>query len=130
MTRVPESTPPPAAGPRVRGSRRRWRVALVVVVALQLISLYSPEVPGGPQVPGLDKLVHISIFAAPALAALMAAISAPLVLGVLVVHAPLSELIQHFGLSHRSGDVLDMTADLVGVAVGWLAYLVWSRRQP
>jgi hypothetical protein len=104
-------------------------VALVVAVVVQLISLYSPEMPGGPQIPGLDKVVHLSIFAAPALAALMAGISAPLVLGILAVHAPLSELIQHYALTQRSGDGLDMVADLAGVAIGGLAYVVWSHRQ-
>jgi hypothetical protein len=130
MTRLPERAPRPAAGPRVRRSRHLWRVALVVAVVVQLISLYSPEMPGGPQIAGLDKVVHLSIFAAPVLAALMAGISAPLALGILAVHAPLSELIQHFALTHRSGDVLDTVADLAGVAIGWLAYVVWSHRQP
>lgn len=130
MTSLHESAPRPAAGRRVRGSRRLWRVALVLAVAVQLISLYSPQVSGGPQIPGLDKVVHLSIFAVPALAALMAGISAPLTLGILAVHAPLSELIQHFALSQRSGDLRDLLADLGGVAIGGMAYVVWSRRQP
>jgi hypothetical protein len=75
-------------------------------------------------------VVHICIFAGPALAALMAGISAPWALGVLALHGPVSELVQHFALSHRSGDVFDAMADFVGVGLGALAYLVWSRRQP
>jgi VanZ family protein len=99
-------------------------------MAIQLVVLYSAHGLSGPQVTGLDKVVHVSIFAAPALAALMAGISARWVLGILVVHAPVSELIQHFALPHRSGEVLDVVADLAGVAVGGLAFVVWSRRKP
>ena len=130
MTILPESAPGTAVGPLVRKPNRLWRVALGVALAIQLIALYSPEGLGGPQITGLDKVVHISIFAAPALVALLAGISAPWALGILAVHAPVSELIQHFALSHRSGDVFDALADFVGVALGALAYLVWSRRQP
>jgi hypothetical protein len=101
----------------------------VVVVAVQLIALYSPRAPAGPQITGLDKVVHICIFAAPALAALMAGIGAPWALGILALHGPVSELVQHFALSHRSGDVFDALADFVGVGLGALAYVVWSRRQ-
>ena len=129
MKRLPESAPDTAVGPLVRRSNRLWRVALGVVLAMQLIALYSPEGLGGPQITGLDKVVHFFIFAAPALTALMAGISAPWALGILAVHAPVSELIQHFALSHRSGDVFDAMTDLAGVAIGGLAYLVWSRRQ-
>jgi hypothetical protein len=130
MTRLPESTSGTAAGPFFRRSNRLWRVALVVALVLQLISLYLPRAPAGPQVTGLDKVVHVCIFAAPALAALMAGVSAPWALGILAVHAPLSELVQHFALPQRSGDVLDVMADFAGIALGWLAYLVWNRRQP
>lgn len=130
MTSLPERAPVPAVGSLARKPSRLWLVALGVALVIHLISLYSPEVPGAPPIAGLDKVVHVLIFAAPALAALMAGISAPWVLGILAVHAPVSELIQHYALSHRGGDVLDMLADFVGVAIGGLAYLVWSRRQP
>ena len=42
----------------------------------------------------------------------------------------LTELIQHFELAHRGGDVLNALADFGGAALGALVYLVWSRRQP
>ena len=129
MTRLTESTPA-AADPFRRRSNRLWRVALVLAVALQLVALYLPRAPAGPQITGLDKVVHVCIFAAPALAALMAGFGAPWALGLLAVHAPVSELIQHFALLHRSGDPLDATADLGGVALGAIAYVVWNRRQP
>jgi hypothetical protein len=75
-------------------------------------------------------VVHVFIFFAPALAALMMGIRARWALGILVLHAPISELIQAVGLSQRDGDVFDVMADLAGVALGGLAYMVWKRRQP
>jgi hypothetical protein len=130
MTGLPESAPPLEVDPSAPKLNRLWLVALCIALAAQLIVLYSPEVPGGPQIAGLDKVIHICIFAVPALAALMAGISAPLALGALAVQAPVSELIQHFALSHRGGDVVDMMADLAGLVIGGLAYVVWRRRQP
>jgi len=106
-----------------------WRVAFGVALVVQLIAVYSPVGPGGSQISRLDKIVHVFIVSAPALAALMVGIRARWALGILAVHAPVSELIQHFALPHRAGDVLDVMADLVGVAVGGLAFVVWSRRQ-
>ena len=117
---IRRSAPRTAAGAFVRKPNRLWRLALILAVALQLIALYSPQVPAGPQITGLDKVVHIFIFG----------ISAPWALGILAVHAPVSELIQHFALAHRSGDVFDALADFGGVALGALAYVVWSCRQP
>jgi hypothetical protein len=128
MTRVPGSASPASAARPVGRTRTMWLVALGVAVVVQLLTLYSPQVPGTPPIAGFDKVVHLAVFAAPALAALLAGLSAPWVLGLLAVHAPVSELIQHFGLSRRSGDVFDMAADLCGVALGGLAYLVWIRR--
>jgi len=128
MTRVPEGASPASPAGPVDRPRTVWLVALGVAVVVQLITLYSPEVPGTPPIAGFDKVVHLAIFAAPVLAALLAGLSAPWVLGLLVVHAPVSELIQHVALSRRSGDVFDVVADLCGVALGALAYLVWIRR--
>ena len=107
-----------------------WRWAFAVALAVQLVALYAPDAAGGPEVNGLDKVIHATIFAAPALAALMLGVPARWVLGLLVAHALLSELIQHWALSHREGDVFDVVADIVGVLLGGLAYVVWNRRQP
>jgi len=125
---------PGARGPVVAKSdsptpRRLWRWAFGVAVVVQLVVLYAPRAPEGLQVNGFDKVIHLSIFAAPALAALIVGIRARWALGILAVHAPISELIQHFALPHRSGDAFDAIADLSGVLLGGLAYLVWKRRQ-
>jgi hypothetical protein len=130
MTRRSKNPSRTAVGAMVRKPNRLWRVAFGVALAIQLIAVYSPEGLAGPSITGLDKVVHVSIFAAPALAALMAGISPAWALGILALHAPVSELIQHFALSHRTGDVFDAMADFAGVALGGLVYLVWRRRQP
>jgi len=130
MTRLPASARGTAVGSIGRVPDRWWRVVFGVTLATQLIVLYAPQGPAGPQITGFDKAVHVCIFAAPALVALMVGISAPWALGILAVHAPVSELIQHFALPHRTGDIFDVMADLGGVALGALAYLVWIRRQP
>lgn len=129
MTRLPDRASGPLAGALTPRSSRLWWLVLGVVLAVQLITLYSPEVTGAPPIAGTDKVVHALVFAAPALAALLAGISAPWALGILAVHAPLSELIQHVALSHRSGDVSDVVADFAGIALGWSAFMVWRRRQ-
>ena len=129
MTKSSKSAPGVATHALVRKPNRRWLVALVVALAMQVIALYSPDGPAGPSISGLDKVIHVVIFAVPAFAAVRTGISAPRALGILAVHAPVSELIQGLALSHRAGDVLDVMADLGGVALGWLAYVVWSRRQ-
>ncbi len=125
MTGAPRT----AAGAVERKPNSLWRLAFGVALAVQLVAVYAPDGPGGPQITGLDKVIHLSIFAVPVLAALMMGIRPWWVLGIFAVHAPVSELIQHFALPHRDGDVFDVLADLSGVALGALAYVVWTRRQ-
>lgn len=118
-----------AAKSHPRRHELRWRWAFGVAMAVQLIVLYAPRAPAGPPVNGFDKVIHLSIFAASVFAALMVGIRARWALVLLALHAPISELIQHFVLAHRSGDVFDAIADLGGVLLGGLAYVVWNRRQ-
>jgi len=97
-----------------------WRVALAVTVVVQLVVLYWPD-PGGPEgVPHLDKAVHLLVFGAVALTGRLAGLPARLLAVLLAAHAVVSELVQHAFLPGRSGDVLDVAADLAGAAVGLL----------
>ena len=129
MTTRPSGAPRIVSGAAVRKPNRLWRLAFGAALSAQLIAVYAPDGPGGPEINGLDKVIHVLIFAAPALAALMVGMRARWALGILAVHAPVSELIQHLVLAHRDGDVFDVMADLGGVVLGGLAYVVWSRRQ-
>jgi hypothetical protein len=105
-------------------ARRRTRyLVLAAALAVQLLVLYAPRVPdvGAVAVPGADKVVHAAVFGAVTLAGLRAALSPAVVVGLGALHAPLSELLQHLVLPGRSGDPVDILADLAGVALGALA---------
>ncbi len=105
---------------------RSWQGRLLVaVVAVQLVVLYAPRAPSTGGVPGLDKLVHVLLFALVTAVGLRAPVPRWLVLVLTVVHAPVSELVQARLLPGRSGDPLDLLADLTGCALGW-----WVLRRP
>lgn len=101
---------------------------LAASLLFQLVTLYSPAVPGTLPFPHADKVVHAGIFAAPVGLALLAGVDRRLVLGLAAVHAPVSELIQALVLRDRAGDLVDVLADLVGVALGALVAAVVTRR--
>jgi VanZ family protein len=52
------------------------------------------------------------------------------VAGVLAVNAMLSEVVQARPQSGRTGDPVDAVADLLGIALGWLAFLGLRDRVP
>lgn len=115
--------------PPRRARRGRARTAaLLAALAVQALVLYLPVVPAAPGtgVPGADKITHAAIFALVTLAGLAAGLPRAVVVGFGVVHAVVSELVQDTVFANRSGDVLDVVADLAGVALGvvmarWLA---------
>ena len=95
---------------------------------VQLVVLYLPgeQVPeAGFTVPGLDKAIHVAVFALPAFLAVWRGRSAWWALPF-AVHAPVSELVQHAWVPLRTGDPVDVVADLAGVVLGVVA--AWSRR--
>ena len=51
-----------------------------------------------------------------------------LLIGVSVRGDVVSEAVQHWFLPRRTGDVTDLAADLVGLALGWLAWRLVRRR--
>ncbi|MGI5950614.1 MAG: VanZ family protein [Brooklawnia sp.] len=101
-----------------------WRVLLVGALMVQLVVLYTPgsAVPSM-GIPGIDKVIHLTIFAVPALAITQLTRARwPLLL--LAAHGLLSELVQHWLIPHRGGDWRDLLTDLAGVALG--AAVGWS----
>lgn len=98
----------------------------VAVVVLHLAALYWPSVDIVGPVSWTDKVVHLLLFAVPTYAVGLALRSLWPVVVAFALHAPVSELIQHWLLAHRSGDVWDAVLDLVGV--GMAAVLLVVRR--
>jgi VanZ family protein len=76
-----------------------------------------------------DKVVHVLLFLAPTVAGLLAGLRPGWVVGLVALHAPVSELVQHFLLPNRSGDVWDAVADLSGVVLGVTLVMVWRARR-
>ena len=103
--------------PRLQPSRGVLAVLLVVSLVVHVVGLYDPT-PSGGSVPVSDKLVHALLFGVPALLGglLGAGLWWP---SLLVLHAPVSELVQARLIAPRTGDPWDAVADVVGVAVGW-----------
>ncbi|MCA0337606.1 MAG: VanZ family protein [Actinobacteria bacterium] len=100
--------------------RRLALLGLGLTVAAHFYVLYAPQPPGTPMFPHADKVLHVLVFAAPVAIALLLGLGSRLVPAVAAAHAPISETIQHFFLSQRAGDVWDVAADWVGVALGVL----------
>jgi VanZ family protein len=94
------------------------QVAFVALVVLQLCAVYWPRVEVQGPVAWTDKVVHALLFLAPTVAGLLAGVRPAHLLVPLAVHAPVSELLQHFVLPLRSGDTWDAVADLGGVVLG------------
>lgn len=101
------------------GVLRVLRWAFVVALIGQLVVLYLPRTPDAvPEVAGVDKVVHVGIFALPVVLAVLLG-ATRWVIPLLVLHAPVSELVQGYLLPARGMDARDVIADLVGVVLGW-----------
>ncbi len=107
-------TATPLAGPRHRAAV----VVFVVLLAVHLAALYWPRVSIEGPVTWSDKVLHVLLFLAPTVAGLLAGLRPAYLVGLVALHAPVSELVQHYLLPHRSGDVWDAVADLSGVVLG------------
>ena len=94
----------------------------MLVALLSVYVLFAPRpAGGGTDLPGGDKVVHLALFALLALASRWRFGDPPPLLLALAGYALGSEVAQAVLLPTRSGDVLDVVADLAGVAAGWLA---------
>lgn len=104
----------------------------VVAMAVQLIAVYTPgsadTVPF--PVPHADKVVHFLIFALPTMFACLLPRWRGLLLVIILVNAPLSEIVQGALLPNRDADLLDLVADLTGVVVGFLLVRGARRHDP
>lgn len=127
--------------------RKRWVIVWVVLFAIQCVLLYTPDVGDGPGAlaplwdllrplpgptamgePGFDKIVHGSSFALIALVGILARWPAWLALGIPLVHAPISEIIQWLWIDGRAGDWRDVLADWAGVLLVGITVTLWRGR--
>ncbi|KRF44401.1 hypothetical protein ASH01_10260 [Terrabacter sp. Soil811] len=114
--------------PRRSAPTSRLVVGLAVAaVVTQLLVLYWPVVTVEGPVSWTDKVVHLLVFAVPTYAVGRALRSVRTAVVIFAIHAPVSELVQHFLLPGRSGDVWDAVVDLVGVALGAAVLVVGPR---
>jgi VanZ family protein len=112
--------------------------AATLAVVLQLWGLYRPTGPAlATWFPGSDKVLHAVGFALPVILITLAYVLRRRALGrrprirvlvavgwLFVVHAVVSELVQHAFYPNRSGDPLDVLADWSGIVVG--GFVVWT----
>ena len=100
---------------------------------MHLVALYLPgdPQPTGPDYPGLDKAVHVVLFAVPVLllsrwlALCGAARPRAWAAGVLGVHGVVSEVLQHLVVPHRTGSLADLAADGIGIGLGVMLAARW-----
>ena len=111
----------------VHGALSRGAFAVAVLVSLAVLFAPADDVPWSP--PGVDKLVHLLLFAALAASGRWAGVRAGVLAGSLVVYAAVSEVVQGLSALERSASVADWVADVVGVLAGLLAW-AWAGGRP
>jgi VanZ family protein len=91
------------------------RVSFALSVLVSLVVLFAPgsDVPGSP--PGVDKLVHVGVFALLALTGRWAGLPRLPLAVALVVYGAVSEVVQAVAPIGRDGGLGDLAADAVGV---------------
>jgi VanZ family protein len=106
------------------------RGALAVAVLVSLAVLFTPgaDVPTAP--PGVDKVVHALLFAVLALSGRWAGVRRPVLAGLLVGYAAVSEVVQGLAPLGRSASVGDVLADVMGALVGLALWAAFARRRP
>jgi VanZ family protein len=116
------------SGPlREHGALARGAFAVAALVSLAVLFAPPSDVPSSP--PGVDKIVHFSLFAVLALTGRWAGVGRGGLAGLLVLYAAVSELLQGTDLVGRDASVADLVADSAGVVAGLLLWrLLASRR--
>ncbi|MGY1694932.1 VanZ family protein [Geodermatophilus sp. SYSU D00814] len=120
--------PPRHPALRVHGALSRGVFAVTVLVSLAVLFAPGDDVPAAP--PGVDKLVHLALFLALALAGRWAGVRAVPLAVLLVGYGAVSELVQALSDLQRSGSVVDWLADVAGTGLGLLAWAGVGRRVP
>jgi VanZ family protein len=142
VSQAPTSSPTAWAVPG-RRARLVATGAAIVGIVVHLWGLYRDHGPPAFRwFPQADKLEHLVGFGLPCFLVLLAlhlqvaaagrllrtrAVAA--VVGLFVVHAGVSEVVQGTFYTTRSGDPYDALADIIGTSLGLGAYLLVRRRE-
>lgn len=110
----------------MHGALARSVFCVVVLVSLAVLFAPASDVPSAPA--GVDKVVHVGLFAVLALTGRWAGISARALAPLLIGYAVVSELVQGLSVLGRSVSVADGVADVLGVLVGLAAWAALERR--
>lgn len=110
----------------VHGALARGVFAVVVLLSLAVLFAPASDVPTAPA--GVDKLVHLGLFAALALSGRWAGIAARPLAPLLLMYAAVSEVLQGLAVLDRSVSLADWVADAAGVLAG-LALWAWLERR-
>ena len=111
---------------RAHGALARGAFAVAVLVSLAVLFAPPSDVPPSP--PGVDKLVHFTLFAVLALSGRWAGVGRTVLAVLLVPYAAGSELLQGTDLVGRDASVADLLADSAGVVVGLLLWRLVAAR--
>jgi hypothetical protein len=111
-----------------RGALARGAFTLAVLVSLAVLFAPTSDVPSSP--PGVDKLVHLLLFATLAVTGRWAGGGRPALTVVLVLYATGSEVLQGLDMVGRSTSLGDWVADVLGVLLGMLGWAVLTRARP
>jgi hypothetical protein len=115
---------PPALA--VHGALARGVFAVVGLVSLVVLFAPASDVPTAPA--GVDKVVHLALFAALAAAGRWAGVGVRALAVLLLGYAALSEVVQGLPALGRSTSSADWVADAVGVLFGLALWEFASRR--
>ncbi|MBJ7452715.1 MAG: VanZ family protein [Blastococcus sp.] len=110
----------------VRGALARGVFAVVVLISLAVLFAPASDVPSAPA--GVDKVVHLALFAALAASGRWAGVAARPLAVLLLGYAAVSEVVQGLPALGRSMSPADWVADAVGVLVGLVLWQLASRR--
>ena len=100
-----------------------------MLLASLYVLLWPSPAGGGLGPPGADKVVHALLFAALAGTAVTRFGAGRQVLAAVVGYAAVSEVVQALLLARRSGDLLDLVADVLGALAGWWLTGRWLARR-
>jgi hypothetical protein len=112
---------------QVHGALSRGAFAVAVLVSLAVLFAPGSDVPTAPM--GVDKIVHLALFAVLALTGRWAGLGARTLGMLLLGYAVVSELVQGLTPLARSASLADGLADVTGVVLGLLAWDLLARRR-